>query len=233
MCASYQLLLPGADIAKVFKAKIRKPLKWEPTEKCFKGFEMPVILVDPETKERVVQVMTWGMPLYDWKKERMDKNALFNAKSETITEKKTFKGPFLKGRILIPATNFYEYQDVGQKYKKPWAIGLKTKKPFAIAGIWGSWNLNAEDDKTLKKKWEKNPDYQPPKKDFQLFSLITISPNSFMKPIHDRMPVILDPRNYDAWLDPEMTNTSALKSMLKQFPVAQMGGKALPMRGES
>ena len=227
MCVNYQLNLPFKDIAKTFKAKPPK-VKWEPMESIFPAYEVPVVMVDPPTGERVLRVMTWGMPFYDFVKQKQVKFKLFNAKSETITEKKTFKSHFVKDRILVPVyPGFIEPKDVGQKYKQKWTIGMKSGEPFAMAGIWGKWTLTVEDEKTLDKKFKINPNYVPKKKEFDLYSVITTTPNELVGEIHDRMPVILDPKNYDAWLDPQIDNTSILKSLLKPFPSEKMKAKLL------
>jgi len=213
------------DIAKAFKAKPLKIL-WDPKEKMYPGYEAPVVMLDPANGERVLKLMTWGMPFYDFIKKKMHNHHLFNAKSETITEKKTFKTHFQKDRVLVPVSPaFLEPKHIGAKYAQQWAIGLKPKKPFAFAGIWGKWTLTIEDQKTLDKKFAANPNYEPKKKEFDLYSVITTTPNPLVAKIHDRMPVILDPKNYDAWLDLKIDNTSILKSLLKSFPAEKMQAK--------
>ncbi len=232
MCVCYQLNLPFKDIAKAFKAKPLKIL-WDPKEKIYPGYEAPVVIADPVTGERLLRLMTWGMPFYDFQKKKLFKNHLHNAKAETITEKKTFRGPFQKSRVLVPVfPSFLEPKHIGAKYTQQWAFSLKSKKPFAFAGIWGKWNLNIEDDKTLDKKFKVNPSYVPKKMEFELFSFITTAPNSLVEESHDRMPVILDERNYDAWLDPKIEDTTILKSLLKPFPAEKMKAKLFEDRNK-
>jgi putative SOS response-associated peptidase YedK len=145
-----------------------------------------------------------------------------------ITEKKTFKGHFQKDRILVPAyPAFIEWKDTGAKKKQPYQIGLKSGEPFAFAGIWGKWTLTVEDDKTIEEKTKVNPKYVPEKKEFELYTIITTTPNSLVSKIHDRMPVILDPKNYDAWLDPKIEDPGILRALLKPFPAEKMQSKPL------
>ncbi len=229
MCVSYQLNLPIKDIAKTFKAKPPKKILWDPSklERIRPSHLVPIIMVDPATGERVIKEMIWGMPFFDFLKKKLVRHHLFNAKAETITEKKTFKTNFQKNRILVPINPaFIEWKDVGGKKKQPYLIGLKPKAPFAFAGIWGKWNLTVEDDKTLEAKFNVNPKYDPPKKDFEFYTVITTTPNELMADIHNRMPVILDPKNYDAWLDPNIPDAGILKGLLKPYPAAKMQAKA-------
>jgi len=81
-----------------------------------------------------------------------------------------------------PADNFYEWMRLDAKSKRPFAIALKSGEPFALAGLWESWR--PKDGAPLES-----------------FTILTTSENELMRPIHDRMPVILEPRDYDRWLD--------------------------------
>ncbi len=224
MCVCYQLNLPIKNIAKAFKAKPPK-VTWNPLDKIRPSNLVPVVMVNPPTGERVIKLMTWGMPFYDFQKKKLVKHHLFNARSETITEKKTFKSHFQKDRILVPVfPAFVEWQDTGEKRKKPYVIGLKSNEPFAFAGIWGKWNMTIEDDETIEKKLKANPKYVPKKEEIEYYSVITTTPNEVVAPIHNRMPCILDSRNYDAWLDPKI-DPEILRPLLKPFPAEKMQAK--------
>jgi len=227
MCVCYQLELPFKNIAKTFKAKPPK-VTWHPIDRIRPSHIVPVVMVDSASGERVLKLMTWGMPFFDFEKKKLVKHHLFNARSETITEKKTFKSHFVKDRILVPVyPAFIEWKDIGEKKKQPWQIGLKSEEPFAFAGIWGKWNMTIEDDKTIENKLKTNPKYEPKKEEIDYYSVITTTPNEVVASIHNRMPCIMDPRNYDAWLDPKIENTSILKSLLQPFPAEKMRSKLL------
>jgi len=226
MCVCYQLDLPFKALAKTFKAKYSGD--WTPKGSVRPGNDVPVVLVDPSTRERVIKLMTWGMPLFNFEKQHLEKFKLFNAKLETVSEKKTFKPHFLARRILVPVSpGFNEWQDVGEKIKKPYQIGLKTGEPFAFAGFWGKWNLPTDTEKAIAKKKEKDPDYDPPKKEYELFTFLTQEPNELMAKIHTRMPVILDPKLYDAWLDPDLKDPKILKTLIKPLEASHMVTQAL------
>jgi putative SOS response-associated peptidase YedK len=84
----------------------------------------------------------------------------------------------------VPADGFFEWQKLDAKNKQPWAIGLANDAPFAFAGLWERWK-----DKVTQ---------QP----LETFTILTTEPNELTAPIHNRMPVILAPRDYERWLEP-------------------------------
>ena len=231
MCASYQLLLPSADIAKIFKAKAPKKILWDPSksERVKISNLVPVIALNPETGDREIRMMNWALPRFDIRTKKYLRFQVFNARDENVNKYSMFKSHFQKDRILVPASPaFIEWKDEGRKPNPMYQIGLKGWKPFAFAGFWGTYNINTEGEKEIAKKREKNPGYQPPKKEVDCFTFVTTTPNSVVEPIHHtRMPVILDPKNYDAWLDPNM-EPDGLVSLLKPYPAEKMQARPAP-----
>lgn len=135
--------------------------------------QIPVIRWKPDTG-RVGQLVRWGL-IPSWSKEPTAK--LNNARAETVHEKPSFRTSYARHRCLIPASGFYEWQGKQPYYIHP-ADGF-----FAFAGLLAAWK--APDGQTIVST-----------------CIITTEPNEVMVPIHDRMPVILQPADYDAWLDP-------------------------------
>ena len=105
-----------------------------------------------------------------------------NAKAETVLEKALWRGPFQKRRCLVPADGFYEWQKIDAKTKRPFVYTLTNGEPFALAGFWDAWKDPANGE------W------------LQTFAVITTFANELPGKVHDRMPVILHPRDYDRWL---------------------------------
>jgi putative SOS response-associated peptidase YedK len=105
-------------------------------------------------------------------------------------------------RCLVPADGFYEWQQVSAKVKQPFAIALISGEPLAFAGLWESWQ----------------PAQGPP---LETFTILTTSPNEIMKPIHNRMPVILKPRDYARWLAPGDPAWPPV-DLLRPFPAGKM-----------
>ena len=139
----------------------------------------------------VTRIMKWGLVPF-WAKDEKIAYKTINARSETLDERASFKHALKKRRCLVPADGFYEWQKTAGG-KVPHYIYLKDRRAFAFAGLW--------------EKWEKAdaPDGEPgtPANPLYTFTIITTTPNSFMEPIHNRMPVILDPADEARWLDPD------------------------------
>lgn len=164
--------------------------------------QIPVIRFKHDTG-RVGQLVKWGL-VPSWANEATSK--LNNARGETVAEKRSFKTSFARHRCLIPASGFYEWQTVGSK-KQPFYIH-PTNGLFAFAGLLAAWK--APDGQTLVTT-----------------CIITTTPNEVMAPIHERMPVILEAEEYDAWLDPGNQDIEELKQMIR--PCRAEGMKAYPV----
>ena len=122
-----------------------------------------------------------------------------NAKAETLLERPMWKGALRRGRVLVPADGFYEWQATpGRKAKRPMHIRLRGGELFGLAA------LSATD-------LDGNP----------TCAIVTTGPNELMRPIHDRMPVILDPEDEELWLDPDVPADVAL-GCLRAYPAERM-----------
>lgn len=128
---------------------------------------------------RHLRLMRWGL-IPSWAKDATIGNKLANARGETIAEKPSFRAAFKSRRCLIPASGFYEWKAEG-KYKQPWYVSLKSGDPMAFAGIWETWH--PKEGETIES-----------------CCIITTDANALMQPIHDRMPVILNPEQWETWL---------------------------------
>jgi putative SOS response-associated peptidase YedK len=125
-----------------------------------------------------------------------------NARAETAATTASFREPFKSQRCLIPADGFYEWLRNG-KAKQPYCFEVNDGEPFAFAGLWDRWrNQQGEIVESC--------------------TILTTTPNSLLLDIHDRMPVILDPDNYDLWLDPAFRRTASVSDMLRPFDPALM-----------
>lgn len=135
--------------------------------------------------------------------------------SESLAEKPTFRTAFRKRRCLIPADGFYEWQQsvTGAKGKKqPFYIHRPDGEPFAFAGLWERW---------AAKEAERSPNSSKARGTADRGSLciesctiVTTAANRMMSELHERMPVILAPNDYAAWLDPSVEDTNSLQHML-------------------
>jgi putative SOS response-associated peptidase YedK len=141
----------------------------------------PIIRLNRDTGEREIAMMRWGLVPF-WSKNGKAGYSTINAKAETIATAPAFREAIKNRRCLVPADAFYEWQKIDAKTKQPFAIGMKDGSPYAFAGLWERWR-----DPTTKEPLE-------------TFAVITTDANELLQPMHDRMPVILEPKDYDRWL---------------------------------
>lgn len=133
--------------------------------------------------QRVLETMKWGLVPF-WAKDEKIGYKMINARAEGIESKPSFRAAIKRRRCLIPADGFYEWRKDGEKTKTPIHIHLPDSGLFAFAGLWEEWQPKGSDDEPLR-----------------TCTIITTSPNEIMKPIHDRMPVILESDDEALWLD--------------------------------
>jgi putative SOS response-associated peptidase YedK len=119
-------------------------------------------------------MLRWGL-VPRWAKDPSAGAKLANARAETVAEKPSFRDAYRRRRGLVPASGFYEWQAAGRR-KLPWYIRPAQGELLALAAIWERWN------------------------DLETCALVTTEANETMRPIHDRMPVIVAPADYAAWL---------------------------------
>jgi putative SOS response-associated peptidase YedK len=141
---------------------------------------------------RALEMMRWGL-IPSWSKDPKLGPPLFNARSETVAEKPSFRTALRRRRCLIPADGFYEWKKEG-KLKLPFYIRRPDEQPFAFAGLWEQWQ------------------------DVTSCTVLTTTANDLMKPLHDRMPVILSPNDYDVWLDLRNDDPEKLKYLFEPLP---------------
>lgn len=162
----------------------------------------PVAVV-PNDGSRRLDFYIWGL-IPSWAKDAKIGSRIINARAETLAEKPAFRGPFRYKRCLIFADGFYEWrQDQNSKLKVPMYIHMKSKKPFAFAGLWDLWQ-------------------SPDGSEIKSCTIITTEPNELVAQIHNRMPAILRPDACEVWLDPQMKDTSRLSELLSPYPADEM-----------
>ena len=159
------------------------------------------VLAIPNDGRAAADLFVWGL-VPSWAKDPSIGARLINARAETLAEKPAFRGGFKYKRCLILADGFYEWQ-AGPAGKLPHFIHLQGRRPFAFAGLWDEWS--APDGGTLR-----------------TCTIITTAPNPLMEPIHNRMPVILQPDAYAQWLDPAPVRPADLQPLLAPFPAGAM-----------
>jgi putative SOS response-associated peptidase YedK len=165
--------------------------------------EILTVRADRQSGRRTAAMMRWGL-IPAWTKEPVSGPPMINARAETLAEKPTFRTAFRTRRCLIPADGFYEWQKPpggGRGKKQPYYIHRPDHAPFAFAGLWESWNSKPTPD-------------QPPLT-IESCTIVTTAANKALSDLHDRMPVILAPGDYLAWLDPSPQDPAALQHLLQ------------------
>ena len=155
---------------------------------------MQNIAVVVQREKKQLTTMKWGL-IPSWAKDTKIGNQLINARAETVATKPAFRSAFKKRRCLILADSFFEWQKSGV-IKIPRLIKLKSEEPFAMAGLYEHWKMESGEF-------------------LESCAIVTTKANEFMKPIHNRMPVILKPENEDRWLDPELQDTKEIGELLQ------------------
>ena len=167
----------------------------------------PVVRLSPETGQRELTIMKWGLVPF-WSKDGKVSYNTFNARAEWIAIGPAYRKAWETRRCLVPAEWFYEWQKIDAKTKQPYAIGLKDDSLFAFAGLWERWK-DKESGQSL-----------------ETYTVITTDPNELMQPLHNRMPVILHRQDYDRWLQPGDPSHLPI-DLLRPYPADEM--KAWPV----
>jgi putative SOS response-associated peptidase YedK len=195
MCGRYTLF-ETKDLGKRFKLAHQKQFVSKDNYNVAPRQWVPVIF-DDEEMGRIAEPMQWGFIPF-WSKDPTHGPRPINTKSETVFDSRLWIGAIRHSRCLVPTRGFYEWKKVNEKLKIPYFIHLKDQQLFSFAGIYSTWN-----------DVESRPLYT--------FSILTTRPNKEMRPIHDRMPVILHPDQEETWLSRRVDEREIIQDFLIPF----------------
>jgi putative SOS response-associated peptidase YedK len=196
MCGRFTLRAPASVVAEQFALFEVPP--FAPRFNIAPSQPVPVVRL---ARGRELVWLRWGL-IPAWAKDPAIGNRLINARAETVAEKPAFRAALRRRRCLVAADGFYEWQRTGKR-KQPYFIRLRDDRPFAFAGLWESWEA-------------------PDSSQIESCTLLTTEPNELMRPIHDRMPVILPADGYRVWLDPAMEKPERLLPLFRPYPAEEM-----------
>ena len=145
--------------------------------------------------------LQWGL-IPSWAQEKSIGSRLINARSETVTEKPSFRQAIRYRRCLVLGSGYYEWKQEGNA-KLPWYIRLKDGSPMVFAGLWETWK--GADGEVVES-----------------CTILTTASNRLVEPLHDHMPVILHPDEYRTWLERTTTDPTSLKKMFQPYPADLM-----------
>jgi putative SOS response-associated peptidase YedK len=198
MCGRYDNLIAREAYRALFSAARLPQSNFPPRYNVAPTDAIPIIRVDPRDGTRELAMARWG--LVPWFSKEMPKVPHINARGETVHKAALFRAAFQKRRALVPATGYFEWQKRADG-KQPYRFQRADLEPFAFAGLWEFARLNDEEIVSA--------------------AVIVGPPNPLAAAVHDRMPVILEPDDYDRWLD-NATPLDELLSMLKPYPAEKM-----------
>lgn len=199
MCGRYAITSPLEAIIEAFAVKeVRSNL--QPRYNAAPSQNLPVIRSGRAGRE--LSLMHWGL-VPSWSKGPDSRYSMINARAETVASKPAYREPFRSRRCLVPTDGFYEWKKASDG-KQPYFITLSAGGPFAFAGLWDHWS-------------------GPEGEEMTSFTIIVTAANDCVRPIHDRMPVILPPEDYESWLGERGTpSRTKLAIMLRPYPAEGM-----------
>ena len=205
MCGRFTLRTPLPVLAKQFQFDLDQALDSHgPRYNIAPSQAVFAVRKQQPSGKRELTRLFWGL-VPSWSKDNKSSYACINARADTVATKPSFRSAFRKRRCLVLADGYYEWLTEG-KNKQPFLFEVDGGKPFAFAGIWESWRDAAT----------------PEGPALESCSLITTEPNDVGREVHDRMPVIMAPENYDRWLDPGNEDVEGLQKLLATFPGERM-----------
>lgn len=203
MCGRYTLATPVAELSRIFGFSELPNLA--PRYNIAPTQEIAAVRLLRDEERRELVLMRWGLVPY-WADDPSIGSRMINARSESVADKPAFRSAFARRRCLVLVDGFYEWQQHGVPKggkKQPYRIRRRDGQPFAFAGLWESW-----------KGPKGGPELDQP---LETATIVTTDANEVLKPLHHRMPVILAPEDYDAWMNPE-TPKDAAEALLRPCP---------------
>ena len=196
MCGRFTVTATPSMIASHFG--LDESIEFPPNYNITPSQQIPVVRL--MEGKRFLSLMRWGL-IPHWAKDEKIGYKMINARAETAFEKPAFRAAAKSRRCLIPASGFYEWKKSG-KLKQPYFVTVRGQYVFSFAGLWEIWHKSEEDVVVS-------------------CSVLTTDANELMAPIHNRMPAIIAPGNYDKWMFAEV-GKDVLTSLLQPFSTDQM-----------
>ena len=202
MCGRFKLTVPFSEIVRLYNLTF-SGVNLKPRYNIAPSQDVLAVRSHPETHERKGDMLRWGLIPF-WAKDAKIGYSMINAKAETVADKPAFREAFKSRRCILPADGFYEWQKLDAKTKQPYLIQMKDQSLFGFAGLWERWKDKTSDETV------------------QSCTIITTELNELCAPIHNRMPVILDPKNHGAWLGETTASRDELLALLRPYPAEKM-----------
>jgi putative SOS response-associated peptidase YedK len=198
MCGRYSLDATPEELAQAFNLSFEEVEQlFEPRYNIAPTDKVLAVRQQQAGRQREPVLLRWGL-IPHWARDRDWGGRTINARAETVETKPAFRDPFRKRRCLVVATGFYEWRKSAGR-KQPYLIRRHDGKPLAFAGLWDRWQ-------------------GPTDEVVESCTIVTTDANGIVRPIHDRMPAILQPTDYDRWLESATRDTQQLIHLLEPVP---------------
>jgi putative SOS response-associated peptidase YedK len=200
MCGRATLSMPPDDLAEVFgldEVPLLTPhYNIAPTE------EMAVIRTLPGRTGKRIELLKWGLVPW-WADDPKIGHKMINARGDTVLTSRGFRDAARQRRCLVVVDGFYEWKKEGKK-RYPFLVRRADGKPFALAGLWDKWKPKGSPKETPR---------------LETCTVVTVDPQAEIAPLHDRMPLILEKDDWEAWLDPTRTDPAEIAPLLARHDV--------------
>jgi putative SOS response-associated peptidase YedK len=207
MCGRFTLFEADTILSKEFGASI--PFDLKPRYNVAPSQQVAAVRNLPDSSKREFALFRWGL-IPSWAKDASIGNKMINARAETVAEKPSFRNAFRHRRCLVPMSGFFEWSKRGI-HKQPNFIALNDKRVMAVAGLWERWAGAADAP-------------------IESCTLLTTEANELIAPMHDRMPVIVAPENYELWLNAPEEDLAVLRPLLAPYPPGEMFARPVSLR---
>jgi len=199
MCGRYTLTSPAQAIADVFGVDEDREAMAAigPRHNIAPGQDVWIVRADRTGRHRELRAVRWGL-VPSFAETPSPAAAMINARAETAATKPAFRTPFRRRRCIVPADGFFEWERRSGG-SQPYLIGGRDHRPFGMAGLWDIWR-------------------GPGDARIESCTILTTEPNELVRPLHDRMPVILAPDDFALWLDPRESDVDRLTAVLRTAP---------------
>jgi putative SOS response-associated peptidase YedK len=198
MCGRFTLVSPGEAIATLFD--LPEPVRLAPRYNIAPTQPVAAVRAAPNGGRELTH-FHWGL-IPPWAQDPSIGSRMINARAETAAEKPSFRNALKYRRCLVPADGFYEWQKIDGR-KQPVYIQMQDGRPFAIAGLWERWQ-SADGS------------------EIESCTLLTTDPNELLEVVHNRMPVIVAPSDFDLWLNPKVQRPDEIGHLLRPYPALEM-----------
>ena len=195
MCGRFTQERPTSDLAEIFAAE---DLADDPGSRFNVAPTDEAVVVVQRDEHRAIKAYRWGL-IPHWADGPKIGNRMFNARAETLASSPVFRDAFRRRRCLVPVESFFEWRREGT-VRQPFRIVRADGRPLALAGLWSGW---------------RDPETEEVRR---TFTIVTTTPNDLMRPIHNRMPVVVPFDAWDRWLDPALPDLGELQSLLVPAP---------------